>query len=487
MTLTVGEASSCACLGDAGYGNTCAHWDAPDEQPWCRVVSVQACGEDDTFESDGHFWSHKPCGGEGRPFDPAAAVRQQPTSAPCCCDWTLLEGRLPLDFLPTATNALGKRCGCGGSGAAAPAHYPQHQPPPPSTDDTAFDRALRAVFGRGGGCYGNTTRAAPIEYGFASMMHSLVKPAWKAMAERRSLEYEPLHVWANPSRCAARDLSCFLQQPGGRAGQCAAVQETGEQSYAWSSSATASWSGAWVRKWRGKPAGAPETPVGMWDDGAARFADVSRTVGFLVRPNARIASLVRAARAAMGWRKGSAGPTIGLHVRTGDMCKDAERNAHGGALPRDCQGLDAYMPHVKKMAALYGATRVVLATDGGEAVTGATSKWPEFTWHFTERPRTKDHKFIEKQIADGEVDAVAEGEAALVDVLLLAQADMFVLKMTSNIDRLVLELAGAKGRCVPPHTSLDAPWCFGFGYPEPFGKPHGSVKRGQFIGQGFLC
>ena len=88
---------------------------------------------------------------------------------------------------------------------------------------------------------------------------------------------------------------------------------------------------------------------------------------------------------------------------------------------------------------------------------------------------------------DGEVDAVAEGEAALVDVLLLAQADMFVLKMTSNIDRLVLELAGAKGRCVPPHTSLDAPWCFGFGYPEPFGKPHGSVKRGQFVGQGFLC
>ena len=121
------------------------------------------------------------------------------------------------------------------------------------------------------------------------------------------------------------------------------------------------------------------------------------------------------------------------------------------------------------------------------SVTDATVAYPEFEWHFTARPATRDHKFVEKQIADGEVDAVEEGENALVDVLLLAQADVFVLKFTSNLDRLVLELAAARGSCVPPHISLDAPWCFGFGFPEPFGKPHGTVQRGEFVGRGFLC
>ena len=74
LLLQAARASSeaaCACLGGAGYGNTCASWDAADETPWCRVGGgAAACGADDTFESDeGHFWAHSVCGGEGRPYD----------------------------------------------------------------------------------------------------------------------------------------------------------------------------------------------------------------------------------------------------------------------------------------------------------------------------------------------------------------------------------------------------------------------------------
>ena len=63
-------AVTCRCLGGGGFGNECARWDAPDEQPWCRVAGAKACGEDDTFESEGHFWAHSVCGGEGKAYDP---------------------------------------------------------------------------------------------------------------------------------------------------------------------------------------------------------------------------------------------------------------------------------------------------------------------------------------------------------------------------------------------------------------------------------
>jgi hypothetical protein len=71
LSTAVALGDQCSCLGGAGYGNECAHWDAPDEKPWCRVAGQRACGEDDTFESDGHFWSHKVCGGKGKKFDPS--------------------------------------------------------------------------------------------------------------------------------------------------------------------------------------------------------------------------------------------------------------------------------------------------------------------------------------------------------------------------------------------------------------------------------
>jgi hypothetical protein len=103
------------------------------------------------------------------------------------------------------------------------------------------------------------------------------------------------------------------------------------------------------------------------------------------------------------------------------------------------------------------------------------------------------HICSQEQIRDGEVDGLHEGTQALVDIALLAQTDAFVLKLTSNFDRIVLELAGGQRGCMPPYISMDADWCFGYGAPEPSpsgrggGWAHGRVTRGPHAGNMFLC
>lgn len=47
-----------------------------------------------------------------------------------------------------------------------------------------------------------------------------------------------------------------------------------------------------------------------------------------------------------------------------------------------------------------------------------------------------------------------------VDTMLLAKADLFVGKFTSNLFRTAYELKAASCDCAPPFISLDVPWCF---------------------------
>ena len=68
----------------------------------------------------------------------------------------------------------------------------------------------------------------------------------------------------------------------------------------------------------------------------------------------------------------------------------------------------------------------------------------------------------------------------LLDTFLLAEAAALVGKMTSNVYRAAFELSVARcgGACVPPHISLDAPWCF---------RQPGKVVRGAYAGGAFEC
>ena len=62
------SSNSCSCVGGKTYGGYCARWNAPDEEPWCRVQDPISCGTE-TFEANcGVHWSRIPCRGKGAPF-----------------------------------------------------------------------------------------------------------------------------------------------------------------------------------------------------------------------------------------------------------------------------------------------------------------------------------------------------------------------------------------------------------------------------------
>jgi hypothetical protein len=101
---------------------------------------------------------------------------------PVCCNFQepVFSGmeRLPLDFLPSADQCK--------------THFTEY--------DGGLSSDLVKVFGRAGdtnshSCFAKTVVINPSEYGFGSMMHSLVKPAWKAAAEKFSIEFNKLGVW----------------------------------------------------------------------------------------------------------------------------------------------------------------------------------------------------------------------------------------------------------------------------------------------------
>lgn len=109
--------------------------------------------------------------------------KKQRNTSPVCCNFQepVFSGmeRLPLDFLPSAN-----QCNT---------HFAKY--------DGGLSSDLAKVFGRAGdttsnsSCFAKTVVINPSEYGFGSMMHSLVKPAWKGAAEKFSIEFNKLDVW----------------------------------------------------------------------------------------------------------------------------------------------------------------------------------------------------------------------------------------------------------------------------------------------------
>ena len=65
---------------------------------------------------------------------------------------------------------------------------------------------------------------------------------------------------------------------------------------------------------------------------------------------------------------------------------------------------------------------------------------------------------IEDLLGAGSVDAAAEFESVLADVFLLAEADAYVGKFTSNLDRLAYALLVFRRQTLAPYASLDTAW-----------------------------
>jgi hypothetical protein len=176
----------------------------------------------------------------------------------------------------------------------------------------------------------------------------------------------------------------------------------------------------------------------------------------LLRPNARFAAALADAKHAAGWATMQR-PMLSLHVRRGDSCNPDQEDSK----KRRCEPLKAYMDAaVLPMAKKYSIKSVFLATDDEQTLTDL-KQYPQFSWHVVpglDRGATKKLKW-EANLRNGNLDNYAEAQAALVDLLLMAEGDAFVGKFTSNLDRIAFSLLVAKQQGMVPYVSLDSKWC----------------------------
>mmetsp|Transcript_26367 Transcript_26367/g.51108 ORF Transcript_26367/g.51108 Transcript_26367/m.51108 type:complete len:479 (-) Transcript_26367:44-1480(-) len=202
------------------------------------------------------------------------------------------------------------------------------------------------------------------------------------------------------------------------------------------------------------------SPQGDWNGafaGLDSFARTAEIMAYLFEPTDGVLQQVRTRTVELGFPRDR--PVIGLHVRLGDACSDnmaPERKLM-------CEPLVDYMPLVNDIAERYGIKDVYLTTDSTQAVAD-TEKFPMYNWIMDKKQRRMSGgyggKRIEDAIVQGEEDGNRVGKAALLDILLLSQADALVGKLGSNFGRAALEIHAAKRRILSPFQSLDSSWCF---------------------------
>lgn len=227
------------------------------------------------------------------------------------------------------------------------------------------------------------------------------------------------------------------------------------------------------------------------------FWAVARAVERLLRPTPWLAHRLERTAARVGLRAAPR-PWLAMHLRRGASCRDGRRSG------RVCANGTVYAAAAVEMQRAHGFRSLVVATDSAAALAELEGALPRAGWRaeatraevqtearaeegraekFGGRgaaPRLRVHGLlatgsaardswqhaaakvrIEAEWAGGRLDPWSDFEAVLLDVLTLAGADGFVGKYTSNLDRMVLELMAARRGVMPPHKSLDAPWCFG--------------------------
>ena len=334
------------------------------------------------------------------------------------------------------------------------------------------------------------------ETGFGSTLSSLVKPLLASVAKQKSLLTPYLLLYADKRRCARADLACFFrplshcdEEPIARDADAKKKGRGRRRSRAAAPSDTAGepvHGGAFLSRFElaapsplrinrpratffssrisHKASGLRALPERFRADGW--FASVAATYSFLLRPSAELGAALAAAKASLGWP--ADGKVLGLHVRMGDACAASEM----ARTSRRCDALEAYAPHVERLAARYGVRHVFLATDS-EAVVGAARRRFARTGlallyqkNVSVRARgdaAGGGGLIDNLLRNGKVDGYAEGWAAALDLLLLGESAALVGKFTSNLDRIAYALMSARGGCLRPYVSLDAAWCFDFG------------------------
>ena len=255
----------------------------------------------------------------------------------------------------------------------------------------------------------------------------------------------------NKYRCEHRDsryddLSCYLQPLfSGCAPDDVPLADTEVLDY-------------WKDEWRPLPEFA-SMGIFWWN---------AQLLAYIFAPNARLESLVRAAKSAIGFR----GSVLGVHVRRGDSCKLKALADYGMPLA-SCKRFADFMPKVREFAALYGV-RMVYVTSDSVSVYDEVAEFQGqdgLTFVHTREDRSYyEHDWLlEMRLRMALIDRKLVADSTLVDIALLAACDYLILGLQSGYSRLALTLASTRLGYVPPYHSMDYPWMprFGMSGPRP--------------------
>lgn len=174
---------------------------------------------------------------------------------------------------------------------------------------------------------------------------------------------------------------------------------------------------------------------------------------YLLQPGPALQTTLRQVKAALGFTH----PVISVHVRHGDACMHASISQFR---PK-CVEWEVYLERIYEMRDKYGVSAVFLATDD-PAVSEAARKAEglQVLQLDMDRQVFSADWFLEFRSQMGLVSAKDVTESALVDLLLLAEGDLFVGTFASHLSRLAYELMVARLGYFPPYSSVDYPWCF---------------------------
>lgn len=161
--------------------------------------------------------------------------------------------------------------------------------------------------------------------------------------------------------------------------------------------------------------------------------------------------------------RGMKGASVSMHVRHGDSCdyyilEESEyykyKNLHGPKYDRPCYSIDMYIAQLREVHALYGVTRVYLATDSGEMIERANRE-TDFEWiyyNFSRSVFDYDIGWIDFY-PDSFIEDVAL--SAVADIDLMKYGDVFIGAFTSHFSKLAFyNMVGSQFR-IPPFVSLD--------------------------------
>ena len=219
-------------------------------------------------------------------------------------------------------------------------------------------------------------------------------------------------------------------------------------------------------------------------------------LSYLLRPNAALSRALEQALEASGLRRAlaSGAPVVAMHVRHGDSCRQDEVVR----ARRSCTPLSEYMAAAKRMLAQQAAAAggrggerggerggggiasagkpiIYLATDSLPVVKQSRAYADQFEILSLPQklvgrhePRLGEALLWDRRVWQrffwGQTDWTQHmAWMATLEMLLLAHADLFVGKFTSNIFRAAYSLRAAQCDCAPLFASLDAPMCFDYG------------------------